>query len=500
MTKNYLPPQIVNLLLFSMALFSILTIVGWIADVPKLIFLFSEKSTMKVNTALCFLVIAFAAKVNHSASSLLQFIKYTGVLIVLFISSSVLIAYLFDTSLFMDNLFVNDIYSAENPGRMSRASALCFLFFSMGLVGTALNNQIIRKGFHFFYVAVLIISFVSSVSHLLAVPMEHKLPFFQTMSVQTSLFLVFLSLILLLRRSVFSFGEFFLSSMTGSRLVRVMMPFVVITPVILNYLLIYFSNKHWVEIDFAIAIGAVIYIIVSIIYVAYFGNRLNKINQRSKKLQRELNQSKQIALKINLLRETHHRVKNNFQLVNSLLRIQSMKLTDEKLISVLEDCQDRIRAMALLHEQLYREGNYEKVQINAFIEAITKPLIDAYKHEKLINLEFKVSPKLMDMNIAIPLGLIINEIITNSLKHAFVGRAEGKIIIELNETNEELYELIIGDDGIGLSTELVSETITEKSMGRELISIFSEQIRAKVERLNRPGTLHRFTFSKQLMH
>lgn len=496
MTRNYLPKKIELSLIALVFFISIFALLGWILDQPKIIFLLSASSTMKANTAISMLLITTAIFLYHKRNKALKTIKYSCLIIVLFISASTLYGYLIGDSLFIDNFFISDNYSENHAGRMSRATDICFLFFSIGLIGVSLKNRIIRYSFHFFFVAVLILGFISMVSHLLSVPIEHKITFFQTMAVQTSVCFVILSLIVLLKRSVFSFGDFFLGGYAGSRLVRIMLPFLVIMPIAINYLLIQIAQEDWFEIDFGISVSAVVYILLSIGYVTYFGDRLNKINQQSRELTRALNRNKQNELKINLLRETHHRVKNNFQMVNSVLRLQALKFDDEKLLSALEDSQDRIRAMALLHEQMYREGNYEQVEVDSFFKAIISPLVSAYAIDRELELVYEVRPKLMEMNLAIPLGLVINEMVTNSLKHAFEGRTGGKIIIQLFDYDLEHYSLIIGDDGIGLDENKINIKADDQSMGQELISIFCEQINARKTRLDCPGTQYQIIFPK----
>jgi len=186
-----------------------------------------------------------------------------------------------------------------------------------------------------------------------------------------------------------------------------------------------------------------------------------------------------------LIKEIHHRVKNNLQVVNSLLRIQSREIDDEKVFSVFEEAQKRVLSMALLHERMYRTDDLQYIDLKEHFEL----LIKSYALNKNITLSLNVEKINLGIKTLVPLSLIINEMITNSLKYAFKDRIDGSINVYLNKSKNNNYELIIEDDGIGFKDEKESTGI-----GTKLILIFAKQLKGALEKLEKPGTAFRLKF------
>ncbi len=188
-----------------------------------------------------------------------------------------------------------------------------------------------------------------------------------------------------------------------------------------------------------------------------------------------------------MIKEIHHRVKNNLQIVNSLLRLQSNEITDKKALQMLEESQNRVLSMALLHENLYKIE--EELNVADHLNMLASDLLKAYSLEKNIELDLVVNVKRIGTRTMVPLGLIINETISNSLKYAFPDHAKGRIILYLLQLDNNRYELIIGDDGIGMDA-----TNNNSSLGLELVQLFTDQLEGTTERLPGPGSLSRITF------
>lgn len=189
--------------------------------------------------------------------------------------------------------------------------------------------------------------------------------------------------------------------------------------------------------------------------------------------------------KEHLLKEIHHRVKNNMQIISSMLRLQFSKENDERVVGLIQDSQNRIHAMALVHEMLYSTANFKHVRFDEYVEMLTKSLFASYapsNHQ--INLEVNIEKTLFfEIEKIIPLGLIVNEIITNSLKYAFKEDV-GEIKV-LASFSENCYDIKISDNGKGLSDGFNFED--DGSLGMQLIYLLSEQIDAKVEMTNKAG-------------
>ena len=192
-----------------------------------------------------------------------------------------------------------------------------------------------------------------------------------------------------------------------------------------------------------------------------------------------------------MLKEIHHRVKNNLQVVNSLLKLQSREIEDEKVIGMFKEAQNRVLSMALLHEKMYRSDDLQHIDIQDHIFLLVEDLIKSYEVEKLVESEVDISVIDIGIRTLIPLGLIINEIITNALKHAFSEENSAKIIVRLKKMEGDIYELIIGDNGIGKDDSQKST-----GLGEKLIQIFTKQLKGTFERLEVPGTMYKLSFYK----
>lgn len=194
-----------------------------------------------------------------------------------------------------------------------------------------------------------------------------------------------------------------------------------------------------------------------------------------------------------LLKEIHHRVKNNMQVIISLLSIQSGYTKDEAALALFDEAKNRIRSMALIHEKMYQTGDLARIDFQDYIMALTNDLIDTYAINTDIFLDIKIDKVKFGIDTLIPLGLLLNEVISNTLKYAFKDRDKGRIIIHLL-LNEEmnLYTLIVGDNGIGMPQEMFDKE--EGSLGMELIKIFTTQLDGEIERLPDEGTVFKIVF------
>jgi len=192
-----------------------------------------------------------------------------------------------------------------------------------------------------------------------------------------------------------------------------------------------------------------------------------------------------------MLKEIHHRVKNNLQVVNSLLRLQSREFEDEHAISMFKEAQDRVLSMALLHEKMYRSDDLKHIDVREHINLLVEDLIKSYAVGKIIDLDVNIEELDIGIQTLVPLGLIINEMISNALKYAFKGKNEGVITINIMLLKKDSFEMIIGDDGIGLKGEEES-----KGIGTKLIQIFTQQLNGTLERLEQPGTVFKLVFER----
>lgn len=199
--------------------------------------------------------------------------------------------------------------------------------------------------------------------------------------------------------------------------------------------------------------------------------------------------------KDHLLREIHHRVKNNMQIISSLLNLQTENSKDERFLSLIRDSRNRINAMAFIHEMLYSTVDFKYTNFNAYVQKLSRSLLASYS-ESASNIQFNIKIDKMlkfDVDKMIPLGLILNEIITNSFKYAFFNGHKEKIItISLECDQKKKYQLFIGDNGIGLPAQF--EIKKNANLGMQLILLLSEQIDGKMKILPAKGTVYQLSF------
>lgn len=177
-----------------------------------------------------------------------------------------------------------------------------------------------------------------------------------------------------------------------------------------------------------------------------------------------------------LLKEVHHRVKNNLQLVASLLGLQKAGTADEKTIQTLDDIKNRVNSMALVHDALYRSPEFDNVDISTYIQELTDTLHAAFgRHAQPIEIHTNIPEVSLPVDIAVPCGLMINEMVTNSLKYAFPDpkQKEKHIIIQFTEIGEDSLRLEVADNGVGLKQPVVWDSVN--SLGLYLLKILSEQ-------------------------
>ncbi len=188
-----------------------------------------------------------------------------------------------------------------------------------------------------------------------------------------------------------------------------------------------------------------------------------------------------------MLSEIHHRVKNNLQIISSLLNLQSSYIVDKVALTAITESRNRVSSMALIHEKLYKSKNLNRIDFEDYIKQLTSHLLQIYSGSKIkIKLVINASKIFLSIDTAIPTGLIINELVSNSLKHAFPDKEEGTIEIELKQTANGEYYLKVSDDGIGIKSSPSSKATS--SLGMQLISMLTKQLAGELTVNNNAGT------------
>ncbi|MFT5861151.1 MAG: PAS domain S-box-containing protein [Flavobacteriaceae bacterium] len=223
-------------------------------------------------------------------------------------------------------------------------------------------------------------------------------------------------------------------------------------------------------------------------YVAVF----EEITER-KAQERALKES--LAEKEILLKEVHHRVKNNMQVITSILNLQSAYITDEAALQMLKESQDRIKSMSLVHESLYQSKILSQVNFSEYVTNICKNLYHSYlRPQGGIHLQFDLDDVHLNLDTSIPCGLILNELMSNAMKYAFLGKSIGVITVGLKASNGRLI-LTVTDDGVGLTEDFVIEE--SDSLGLQLVSTLVMQIGGILTIQKREPTMFTIDFKEQ---
>ncbi len=224
--------------------------------------------------------------------------------------------------------------------------------------------------------------------------------------------------------------------------------------------------------------------------------RTNRDRKKAFSLLQKQNESikKQKEEKEVLLKEIHHRVKNNLQVINSLIRLQCAYTDDQVALDLFDECQNRIISMALIHEKMYESHDLSNVNIQEYIAELSQNLLRSYRLHKNVELDIDVSVKTLTLDTLIPLGLLLNELISNSLKHAFLDdKEDGVITVKLDrDSSSGKFVLEIGDNGIGLPNDFTFNSAL--TLGIELVVTLSSQLDGTIERIEKPGSHFRIEF------
>lgn len=226
--------------------------------------------------------------------------------------------------------------------------------------------------------------------------------------------------------------------------------------------------------------------------VMYYDGAMTNISERKKSEAqiREAYSEKEV-----LLKEIHHRVKNNLQIISSLLNLQSDYLHDTYDRELFQQSQNRVRAMALLHEKLYQSSNLARIDFGEYVHSLVASLFQTYKTSPAaIEYEIDIANLEFDIDTAIPCGLIVGELVSNSLKHAFPNNRPGKILVSIVHIDTKTIRLSVIDDGIGFDAHPEKAS---RSLGWELVRTLAGQLGGSLHIQNTPGTHVQLIFKER---
>ncbi len=248
-------------------------------------------------------------------------------------------------------------------------------------------------------------------------------------------------------------------------------------------------SEHWQEAQWLLLL-AILFAVVSATLVGFNSRLLLKSHVRTEQLARASTELERINRELRetmlskeekevMLKEIHHRVKNNLQIVRSLIRFQTDKVDDPRVQELFNECVNRVGAMALVHEQTYLSKDLANIDVGNYLNSLVRDLASAYNIRVKLHMDVNIQVRTLGVDTLTPLGLLINEVISNSFKHAFTGRESGTIIVHLSGSEEHGLDLRVGDDGVGIPDHGRWEK--PKSLGMELIQTLAGQLNASIE-------------------
>ena len=229
-----------------------------------------------------------------------------------------------------------------------------------------------------------------------------------------------------------------------------------------------------------IIIASLLLLLLLVLYVTY-----QKDKNKNKLLEKQ-NKEKEF-----LLKEIHHRVKNNLEIVSSILALQSAKIQSKIAIDALQESENRVHSMSMIHQKLYQGENLGTIEMKDYFINLGSHILDSFGAQERITLNYVMEALELDIDTAVPLGLIVNELLTNALKYAFPDNRNGKIIIDLKEKDKKTLQLKISDNGIGKNEESI---LKGTGFGTQLVTLLTQQLSGKMTEQSKDGTTISFEF------
>ncbi|MCI4669223.1 MAG: tetratricopeptide repeat protein [Bacteroidia bacterium] len=248
-------------------------------------------------------------------------------------------------------------------------------------------------------------------------------------------------------------------------------------------------NKQNLFLAFAVSLGV---ILASLAVLLIFSIRRRKRTNFILSNQKEEIEQKNAQNEL-LLKEIHHRVKNNLEVVSSLLELQSAQLEDDAMRSTMLQSQSRVQSMGIIHQKLYQGANLSSIEMKEYFQNLGEYLLDAFDAHERINIQVDMESLDLDIDTAVPIGLIVNELLTNSLKYAFPEGRVGKIEISLMPMSDQKLFLNVFDDGIGKKRGMPAQG---SGFGGQLIHLLTRQLNGSIHESNAEGTQFSFELER----
>ncbi|MEM8524793.1 MAG: histidine kinase dimerization/phosphoacceptor domain -containing protein [Bacteroidota bacterium] len=245
-------------------------------------------------------------------------------------------------------------------------------------------------------------------------------------------------------------------------------------------------------------IGGLLILLLGGLFLTYRSNQ--KRNRQLQELNNDLEDTNTQLDQRNaqnelLLKEIHHRVKNNLETVSSLLELQSAQVEDDEVQSVMQASQSRVQSMSILHQKLYQRENLASIEMKDYFKNLAESVLDTYDAWEKMNIEYDMSEMELDVDTAVPIGLIVNELLTNALKYAFPDGEKGKVYLSLKQVQPKGLQLLVADNGIGRSANTPSQGT---GFGSQLVALLTRQLCGTMREERDNGIRYVFDFEQSI--
>lgn len=520
--------QILAILLIFMGF---MVILGWFTGINILTGDIFNSPPAKFISAVLFILSGFSVlilnrKKNYFFTRLVQVLS----LFILFIGVLFLIQYLTGIPLPTDYLPFNTPYSVLLPGRSRFMSSFNFIIYGIIIFLFTLRKRIdIGQSLS---ILTALIGLMGFTTYFYGLDPSKTPEIYAEMAIYTTMMHLLLSSALLCIYPQEGLMKYFTQEYTGNFLSRRVLPVGILSSIGLGFIILYAMNSGIFSSSFAMVIMVNTSIFILVLLILGASEKLSKLDKDrigyQQDLEESLEEQKTIQLELEniviekeraqqklrklldekeiiqsnletslneketLIREIHHRVKNNLQIISSLLSLQRGYVDDEYSLDLLHEAQTRVKSMALVHEKLYRSEELSHINMQHYVDSLTRDLLATYNQQG-VDLNLDLEEIKINIETAIPLGLIINELVSNSLKYAFKVKGEGKIDLSLKKY-EGGYQLKVKDNGAGLPSDL--DLDNPKTLGLQLVQSLVGQLDGQMEVNNVEGVEFKIQFKK----
>jgi len=481
---------------FLTMLLGIMVLAGWIFNIPVLVSGNPGFVSMKANTALGFILSSLAfylarPRGRHQSPKTPPLKAFSPLLalFVLILVLATLSQYLFDIDLGIDQFLVKDFSSSVGtsaPGRMALNTGVLFI---LTVISFSLN---LKKGIRIAQVLslfLILISLTSILGYIYKVPELYGVQGFTEMSLPTALGFILIGITGLFFHPAEGFVAILALDSTGGYIARRLVPFSVGIPIILIAFRLTIERGGIINLDTDVHIVSVLLITIFLGLVGWFLHSLDIMDKKKRRAEQE---------KETLLREIYHRTNNNMQTIQAMLILQHQKHPDTPLPQFVELLRQRINAMALVHQKLYSSNNLSRLDLGEYLNELAQMVMKsspAVSGRLQLHTEMCNVPVLFDT--AIPIGLVVHELINNTLKYAFPGDREGEVRISLTRDDSEGIELKVSDNGIGFFADFNVKELN--TLGLPLVfSMVEDQLKGSISVTTKGGMSYIIRFKDDL--